>query len=209
VKYILLKPLAALGLILGMAITSTTSARAQVTAFTYQGRLDDGGAPANGIYDLRFAIYNAASGGAQQGAALTKAATAVSDGLFTVTLDFGAGIFTGAARWLEIGVRTNGGGGFNALAPRQPLTATPYATTASNLAGSINAAQISGPLALDQLPPEVVANFASGVKLEGSFLGDGGGLTGLDAAQLAAPFRWRSCPPPRRPCIFNNQQLKK
>jgi len=109
----------------------------------------------------------------------------------------------------------DGGGGtstvgaFTLLAPRQPLTVTPYATTASYLAGSVNAAHIPGPLALDQLPPEVVANFASGVKLEGSFLGDGGGLTGLDAAQLAAPFRWRSCPPPRRPCIFNNQQLKK
>jgi len=35
---------------------------AQGTAFTYQGRLDAGGAPANGIYDWRFTIYDAAGG---------------------------------------------------------------------------------------------------------------------------------------------------
>jgi hypothetical protein len=31
------------------------------TAFTYQGRLTDGGTPANGTYDLRFRLFNAPS----------------------------------------------------------------------------------------------------------------------------------------------------
>ena len=51
----------------------------------------------------------------------------VSNGLFTVTLDFGSGIFTGADRWLEINVRTNGGGAFTTLSPRQRITTVPYA----------------------------------------------------------------------------------
>jgi len=42
-----------------------------------------------------------------------------------VTLDFGSGVFTGNARWLEIAVRTNGASGFVTLTPRQPLTPTP------------------------------------------------------------------------------------
>ena len=41
----------------------TTTAIAQGTAFTYKGRLNDGANPANGIYDLRFAIYDATTNG--------------------------------------------------------------------------------------------------------------------------------------------------
>ena len=42
----------------------------------------------------------------------------------------------GSPRWLEIGVRTNGSlASHTTLAPRQPLTATPYATMASSAAG--------------------------------------------------------------------------
>src|SRR5438046_683575 len=95
----------------------------QGTAFTYQGRLNDGAAPANGAYDLRFTVYDAASAGSIAGGPLSNAPTAVSNGLFTVALDFGAGAFPGADRWLEIGVRTNAAGGFNSLSPRQRLTA--------------------------------------------------------------------------------------
>ncbi len=114
----------------------TPAARAQSTAFTYQGRLDDGGIPANGLYDLRLALYNAASAGTQQGNTLTNAATAVSNGLFTVTLDFG-NQFPSADRWLEIGVITNGGGAFATLMPRQQITATPYALRAAT-AGTVD-----------------------------------------------------------------------
>src|SRR6266545_332434 len=86
----------------------TTELGAQSSSFTYQGRLTENGSPASGIYDLRFTIYDLASGGSIQAGPLTNAATSVSDGLFTVTLDFGSGVFDGANRWLEIGVRTNG-----------------------------------------------------------------------------------------------------
>lgn len=97
------------------------------TAFTYQGRLQVGNTPATGSHDLVFAIYDGASEGLIVGGPITNAATPVSNGLFTVTLDFGPGVFAGPARWLEIAVRTNGGGNFSLLTPRQPLTATPYA----------------------------------------------------------------------------------
>ncbi len=78
----------------------------------------------------------------QQAVTLTQTATAVSNGLFTSTLDFG-NQFPGADRWLEIAVRTNGGGAFSTLAPRQALTPTPYAI----FAGKVNASGISGTLA--------------------------------------------------------------
>ena len=170
--------------------------RAQGTAFTYQGRLNNGANPASGLYDFRFAIYDAAVGGIAVGA-LTNAATSVTNGLFTVTLDFGAGIFNGADRWLEIGVRTNGGSTFTTLTSRQPLTPTPYAIlagTANGLAGPVPVSQISGVLPLAQLPAAVMTNYATSVTLVGyftgnfggSFYGNGSGLTALNPANLSA-----------------------
>ena len=130
------------------------SAVAQSTAFTYQGQLTDNGSPASGIYDLRFTIYDAVSFGNVVSGVLTNAATPVVNGLFSVTLDFGAGAFTGPGRWLQLEARTNGGGAFTALLPRQQLLPTPYAimaNTASNLLGALPAAKLTGTIALQQL----------------------------------------------------------
>src|ERR1044071_3789976 len=80
---------------------------AQRTTFTYQGRLNSAGAPANGFYDLTFTLFDSVTGGAQQGNTVTNTATPVSNGLFTVALNFG-NQFPGTARWLEIGAQTNG-----------------------------------------------------------------------------------------------------
>ena len=120
-----------LGLVLALSL-QPWALFAQRTAFTYQGRLTAGGNAANGLYDLTFRLYDAESGGNQVGSALTNAATGVSNGLFTVTLDFGVGIFAGDSRWLVIGVRTNGGGVFSTLAGRQPVTPSPYAIHAAD-----------------------------------------------------------------------------
>ncbi|MEI2725492.1 MAG: FG-GAP-like repeat-containing protein [Verrucomicrobiota bacterium] len=119
------------------------STHAQGTAFTYQGRLADGANPANGSYDLRFGVFNDDNGGVPMGGWLTNSATAVTNGLFTVTLDFG-NQFPGSPRWLEIAMRTNGGGVFAMLAPRQRLTATPYAVFAGSAGTSANAITVAG-----------------------------------------------------------------
>src|SRR6185295_11074059 len=105
------------------------------TAFTYQGRLTDNGGPAAGNYDLRFILFDAATLGSPAGPAVTNANVTVSNGLFTAVLDFGSGIFTGTNYWLEIAVRTNGGGAFATVQPRQALTPAPYALYALTPAG--------------------------------------------------------------------------
>jgi hypothetical protein len=149
--------------------------RAQGTAFTYQGRLNDGANAADGFYDLRFTLYDAAGAGTQQGDALTNSATAVSNGLFTVTLDFGPGVFTGGDRWLEIGVHPNGVGGFTTLRPRQSLTPTPYAVFAE---------QVSvGGLPGGSYGNAVVFDNASN-RFSGSFAGNGDGLSNVAAASV-------------------------
>lgn len=168
------------------------AARAQPTVFTYQGRLQSGGAPATGSYDLRFAIYDAVSGGSQVGITLTNASVGVTNGLFTTSLDFGTSPFNGNARWLEIGVRTNGSANpFTLLAPRQPLTATPYAIrafNAQNLVGTLPAGSITGVLAVSNLPPTVAQlntnAYFSGNVSAAQFSGNGSGLSNLSASTL-------------------------
>jgi hypothetical protein len=110
------------------------------TGFTYQGRLFIGDVPANGLYDLQFTNYNAAAGGHALGGFNTNALP-VTNGLFTVTLDFGA-VFDGTPRWLEISERTNNVGAFGTLAPRQLLAAAPYATYAAS-AGTVSGLTIN------------------------------------------------------------------
>jgi hypothetical protein len=102
-------------------MSSVADVAAQGTAFTYQGRLSFNGGTTNGSYDLRFTIYDLAANGNAIAGPLTNINVAVSNGLFTTLLDFGAAVFIGPARWLEIGVRTNGSSGdFMTLTPRQP-----------------------------------------------------------------------------------------
>ena len=160
------------------------SASAQGTAFTYQGRLTDNGNPANGNYDLQFYLRDALVAGNPVGVTNTIAPVAANNGLFTVTLDFGPDIFTGPGRWLEIGARTNGSmAAYTTLAPRQPLTPTPYAITASNLTGTLPAAQLTG-----TLPASSLAGTYSGAvtfnNAANSFAGNGAGLTNLNASEL-------------------------
>ena len=119
-------------LVIGVTILGSPSALfGQGTAFTYQGRLQDGGTLANGNYDFQFTLWDALSGGTQQPqpAAVTviRSGVPVANGVFTTQLDFGANAFPGTDRYLEIGVRLAGGGAFTILSPRQQITPTPYA----------------------------------------------------------------------------------
>lgn len=136
-------------LILAQIALGPACAGAQTTLFTYQGRLDDSGMAANGVYDLRFGLYATNVGGTLVTAALTNAGVAVSNGLFTTALDFGA-VFDGTSFWLDIGVRSNGAASdFTALSPRQSITPVPEAMFAAT------ASTISGVLAVTNLPADV------------------------------------------------------
>ncbi len=100
------------------------------TAFTYQGRLaDDQGVPIDKSCDFHFTLWDDPSAGNQVGSQLNPTGVAVTDGLFTVQLDFGS-VFDGTALWLEVAVQCSGDAGYTTLAPRQSLTAAPYAVYA-------------------------------------------------------------------------------
>jgi len=177
--------------LIALALLSTLNLQlstvfAQGTAFSYQGRLNDGGSPATGIYDLRFAVCDALASGNVVAGPKTNSATGVTNGLFAVTLDFGSGVFTGSNRWVEIAARTNGAAAFTTLAPRQPIQPVPYAimaNSASNLLGTLPAGQLTGTVANGALPASPTF---SGTVTAGSFSGNGANLTSLNANNLSS-----------------------
>ena len=152
-----------------LALACAGQASAQTTAFTYQGRLTANGLPANGTYELRFDLRDAPTAGTAVGTAVNNSGVAVSNGVFTVTVDFGAGAFTGANRWLEIGVRTNGSvSAYAVLTPRQPVTSAPHAVqavnaqTAASVTGTVPATSVSGTFTSGQIPNLDAAKITSG-----------------------------------------------
>jgi hypothetical protein len=102
---------------------------AQLPDFVYQGRLTQSGAPANGNFDMTFALYNQVAGGTQVGSTITENDFPVTDGLFTVSLSF-PGAFTGTQLYLQVTVEGT------ALAPRQAVASVPVAQFA--LSGTIS-----------------------------------------------------------------------
>ncbi len=115
-------------------VLTTATALAQSTAFSFQGRLNDGTNPANGRYDLEFRLFNAITGGAQIGSTLARPNTILINGVFSTTLDFGAAAFNNNPNlFIEIAVRPNGStNALTILGPRQQITSVPLAIRAIN-----------------------------------------------------------------------------
>ncbi|HWV99205.1 MAG TPA: hypothetical protein VNZ64_05870 [Candidatus Acidoferrum sp.] len=166
---------AALLLVLG-DLLAQTAALAQGTAFTYQGRLNDNGVPAAGLYDLRFKVFLDPLGNNQAGSTLLTNAIPVTNGLFMLTLDFGPGIFNGTNYWLEVGVRTNGAGAYVDLSPLQAVTPVPYAIFAENA--------VNGGLAAGTYTNAVILNNPAD-SFRGTFIGNGAGVSNVNALTLS------------------------
>jgi hypothetical protein len=120
----------------------------------------------------------------------------VSNGLFSVTLNFGPGVFNGTDNgsndWLDIAVRATGATAFTPLTPRQPILPVPYAlfaVSASNLLGNLQATQVVGTISSTLIS----GNYSNSVNFvnptntfAGSFSGNGVGLTNLNASNISS-----------------------
>ncbi len=118
--------------VLALIIFVSVAAAAQGSGFSFQGRLNDGTNPANGPYDLQFKLYDAIAGGGQIGSTLSRPATGLVNGVFSVTLDFGPAAFNNpSAVFIEIAVKPGGStNAYTILGPRQQLTVVPFALRA-------------------------------------------------------------------------------
>ena len=178
--------------VLSLASLSLSAATPVGAEFTYQGRLQQSNSPVSGMCDFQFSLWDESAAGALIGTTNEIPSISVSNGLFTVTLDFGAAAFNGDGRWLEIAVRTTGSlADFTSLTPRQKLTATPYALQAAT-ALQVPVANLTGVLSDGQLPANVARTNADQTfvgynffnNAAGYFSGDGAGLTNLNMTNL-------------------------
>ncbi len=121
-------------LLLALIVLAAPQAQASYNwTFTFQGELRNGGTVVSGTADFVFKLFDAANAGAQVGQTITMNAQPVTNGVFTVDLDFtdnGAitGVFDGNDRWLEI--TANG----VTLSPRRQVRPAPHAVVAAQLA---------------------------------------------------------------------------
>ena len=123
-------------------VFGTLNAFAQTTAFSYQGRLSEAGAPVTGSRLFQFTLFDE-NGAAIPGAVISQTLT-VTNGVFNTNLDFGAAAFPGANRSLEIAVKINAGDAYTILNPRQTILAAPYSTKSKTADTATNAAQLGG-----------------------------------------------------------------
>jgi len=113
-----------------MLIASLTlcSVRAQDSRFTYQGVLREAGATVQGGHHFEFRLFDAETNGVQVAGPVESGVVDVKDGLFTVMVDLGSGVWGPDPRWLEISVRTNDPAApWIILVPRQSLSSVPLA----------------------------------------------------------------------------------
>lgn len=129
-----------------MLLLIVVRAQGQGTAFTYQGRLEDGGRPANGLYDIQFQMVDKeVQSDFQYSTAPQMRTLGVTNGVFTTVLDFLDLYEGGRTFYLELSVRPAGTtGALEKLAPRQRITPTPYAIRAGGLTGTLPAHQLPG-----------------------------------------------------------------
>src|SRR5438270_10714866 len=94
-----------------IVLLSTGAALAQGTAFTFQGKLGDSGSPVNGSFDMQFKLFDGSDPqtSSQIGTTIimNNPLVQVTNGIFTVQLDFGQAALPGDDRFLEIGIRRN------------------------------------------------------------------------------------------------------
>ena len=130
-----------------LALLLTSAPRPIAAApITDTGQLLSGGVPiASGLYDLKFGLYTAATGGTQVGSTLSVSSVPVEDGVFVVTLDFGS-VVNGQTLYLQTAYRPHpspGGTSYTTQTPRPLIPTSPYADYAL-VSGSTNALQGTG-----------------------------------------------------------------
>lgn len=149
--------LAALGLLLASTLLAQgADPDLPFQTVAYQGRLKvNGGVPgSSNRFDLRFHLFDSATGGSALDEAAVQGVTVDGNGLFTVLIDAHTPWSSvHAAHWVELDTRRSGStSNYLTLAPRQRITAVPDALRAQSAAVAM---AYTGMVSIAQLPADI------------------------------------------------------
>jgi hypothetical protein len=157
-------------LLASVACFSEAFAASQLNAYNYQGLLEENGAPANGVYNIDFELFDAQTNGNPVGPVISFLSDNVYNGLISGALNFGD-VFDGTQLYLEVSVDGV------ILSPRTPIYLAPAADFAKNVADhsisrdSLDGAQVTGgSISVTDLAPG--ACFVAGIALSGAQVND-------------------------------------
>lgn len=167
------------------------------TSFTYQGQLQQAGVPVNASCAMVITLWNDPIGSLvsnQVGPTLTFDDAAgnapkivVTEGLFQIDLDFGAGAFNTDARWLQISVCSHlvdctDPANFTTLSPRQRLAPTPFSMATRGITVDGN-----GRVGIGSATPVAPLHVNGTARVDGVLFADG---TFQSTAAEETPITW-------------------
>ena len=195
-------------LLLSLALAATAAFGQAPGIISHQGKITVGGNSFTGTGLFKFALVHtngsaitdwSNDGTSTAGSEPTAAVSlAVARGIFSVNLGdttlanmttIPASVFANSAVYLRVWFN-DGTLGSQLLTPDRRVTSVGYAlyaTTAAS-ANAVAAENVTGKLALGQLPSAVLTNNASAVSLAGTFTGNAVGLTNLNSLRLTGPL---------------------
>lgn len=129
-----------------LVVVSFSGSPAKAQSVSVSGPLVIAGTPANGKYDLRFSLWDYATGLPQVGTTVTIGNVAVINGWYIAAAFFGSSVFADQQLYLQVGYRVSGTSGAFTLIPRRlyPFTGNSLSSNYayySGLATTANAIQ--------------------------------------------------------------------
>jgi hypothetical protein len=175
-----------------LAIVAGAAAQPLTDTFTYQGYLTESGVPVDGLRDVRVRVIDSLTGGNIVDFQDFDSVP-VSDGLFTLQIEFDPQTFNGDRRFLLIGFRPfNSIANYQFVTPLQEVTATPYsllakqsqtATFALNAQSAQSAATAQSVVGIDGHS----LDSSNGSILDAVFVANNG-FVGINQANPGAPL---------------------
>ncbi len=164
-----------------LLVAAAAAAAPMGTAFHWQGTLTHEGAPADGLWDLQFALYATPETAVPEIGPVIVEDVAVEAGRVIADVDFGP-LDDAAELWLEVGARPGATtGAFSVLGPRHLVGATPYVRHAARARTADSAVTADSAEDADTLDGQHAAYYLSW----GSFTGVPGDIADGDDDTLA------------------------